>query len=120
MFPLYGNARFCFIISVVCQAKEQPGKAHTVFADAAGLFCCNDTVALFKQAVHEPIPVYNGKAWQRLIEVCVRFRLNTTDTFDYKTYKLLAGTTNNHKQQQTHNYGYYDKQTCLGLQAILL
>lgn len=92
--------------------KGKLGKAHTVSADASGLFCCNET-ALFKQAVHEPILVYNGEAWRRLTEVCVRFRLNTTDKFDYKKYKLLTGTTNNHKQQQTHNCGYYDRRSRL-------
>lgn len=84
--------------------KGKLGKAHTVFADAAGLFCCNETAALFKQAVHEPIFVYNVKAWQKLLEVCVRFRLNTTDKFDYKTYKLLTGITNDYKQQQKRSY----------------
>lgn len=78
--------------------KGKLGKAHTVFADAAGLFCCNETAALFKQAVHEPIFVYNVRAWQRLLEVCVRFRLNTTDKFDYKIYKLLTGITNDYNQ----------------------
>lgn len=62
LFPLYGNTWFCFIISVVCQKKGKLGKALTVLADAAGLFCCNETAALFKQAVHEPILVYNGLA----------------------------------------------------------
>lgn len=55
------------------------GKAHAVFADAAGLFCCNENAALFRQAVREPILVYNDKARQSLVEMCVRFRLNTTD-----------------------------------------
>ena len=71
--------------------KGELGKAHTVFVDAAGLFCCNVTAALFRQAAHEPIVVYDGKAWRRLTEVFVSFRLNTTDTFD-KRNKLLTIT----------------------------
>lgn len=43
-----------------------------------------------------------AKAWQRLAEVCVRFTLNTTDTFDYETHKSRTGTTNNRAQKNKH------------------
>lgn len=65
-------------------------------------FCCHETAALFKQAVREPLLVYNGEAWQRLAEVCVRSTLNTTDTFGYETHKSRTGTTNNHAQKNKH------------------
>ena len=95
--------------------EGKPGKACTAFADAAGLFCCNETAALFKQAVHGRMLVHNGEAWPALTEVCVTFRLNIMDKSDYKAYKLLTGTTNNHKQQQTQNYGHYNRQTGLSI-----
>ena len=50
------------------------GKAQVAYVDAAGLFCCDKSDTVFKQAVHILILAYNNRAWQISVELNLRLR----------------------------------------------